>query len=110
MRTKFMLCFILSACLLSCASINREVGQLNLNYGLSGNQTIKSDKLIAIVSPEAVKPPVAVSVQTNKLFALAGANPINVVDTYYFNNLYYTNYSNQILTSIGNEIQDIMNL
>lgn len=98
-----------------CApKVSREVGQLNLQYNSPEQQTVKSDKLIAIVSPEVLKP------QKNNAQAQsqgAGNNPFLAAILQQqmmnsgglsFSTQYDQNYESQVRTAIGNGILDLL--
>jgi len=101
--------------LFGCATkVTREVGQLNLQYN-SPEQSVKNDKLIALVSPEVLKS------QNNGQAQFQGNsnNPLlnamlqqqmlksgGVVTN--FNGQYEQNYSGAVKTAIGNGLQDML--
>lgn len=120
MKRLFMnIVFMLYAgAMLGCApKLTREVGQLNLQYNSPEQQGGKSDKLIALVSPEVLKSQNNGQAQSqgnanNPLLAailqkqMMNSGETNLIIN--FNDNYTVNYAGQVRTAIGNGIQDML--
>jgi len=107
---------VILATVFGCApKLTREVGQLNLQYNSSDPQGARSDKLIALVSPEVLKSQNNGQAQSqgnnnNPLIAamlqqqMMNSGGINMD----FSGIYAQSYSNQVRNAIGNGIQDLL--
>lgn len=99
-----------------CApKVSREIGQLNLQYNSPEQQGVRSDKTIALVSPEVLKPQNNAQAQSqgagnNPFFAamlqqqMMNSGEIKVD----FISIYDQNYASQVKTAIGNGIQEML--
>lgn len=99
-----------------CApKVSREVGQLNLLYNSPEKQAVKNDKLLALVSPEVLKPQNSAQAQSqgianNPLLAAVLQQQLMHSGGVNFSGTYEQNYANQVKTAIGNGIQELLTL
>jgi hypothetical protein len=99
-----------------CApKLTREVGQLNLQYNSTEQSAAKSDKLIALVSPEVLKPqnngqaqsqgssnnPLVAAMLQRQMLNSGGINTN-------FNGIYDQSYAAQVKNAMGNGIQELL--
>lgn len=102
----FLSCIMMSAC---AQKMTKEVGQLNLQYNFPAEKTAQTDKTIALLSPEVMKPQVSPQMQPANSFVAAILAAQNgggrKVD---FNERYASEYEGPVRTAFDNSLQELL--